>query len=128
MREMPQRTNRPLWSDPCRRFFLLLALMPIWIGVAGFVGFTDSVHARFVAVVMAFLITIVVTLPWLLYRLLTRDREPEQDVGLLAWLEGYIDTATGRLEAREFAIQALTALAAAALGLTALGIVVMLVT
>jgi hypothetical protein len=127
MREMPQRTNRPLWSDPCRRFFFLLALMPIWLGLAGWLGFTDSVHARFVGVVVTFLVTIVITLPWLLYRLLTRNQEPTQDVGLRAWLEGYIDTATGRLEAREFAIQALTALAAAALGLTALGIVVMFV-
>jgi hypothetical protein len=81
MHEMPRRTNRALWSNPCRRFFLLLALMPIWLGLAGWLGFTDSADAWFVAVVVGFLVVIVVALPWLLYRLLTRDQEPEQESG-----------------------------------------------
>jgi hypothetical protein len=127
MHETPRRTNRAVWSDPCRRFFLLLALMPIWLGLAGWVGFTDSADASFVALVVGFLVAIVVAVPWLLYKLLTRDQEQSAEVGLLAWLEGQIDTATGRLETREFAVQALTALAAAALGLTALAVVAFLV-
>jgi len=128
MHETPRKTNRTVWSNPSRQFFLLLALAPIWIGLAGWLGFTSHWDALFVSVVIAFLIVIFVGLPWLLYKILTRDQEQQEDAGLLAWLEGYVDTATGRLEAREFAIQALTALAAAALGLTALGVVAMLVT
>jgi hypothetical protein len=127
MHEMPRRTNRALWPNPGRRFFLLLALMPIWLGLAGWLGFTDSADAWFVAVVVGFLVVIVVALLWVLHRLLMRDQEPEQDARLLAWLEGHIDIATGRLEGREFTTQALTALAAAALGLTALGIIAKLV-
>jgi hypothetical protein len=127
MHETPQRTNRTVWSDPCRRFFLVLSLMPVWLGLAGWLGFTDSPDAAFVAVVVAFLVAIFLAVPWLLYKLLTRD-QPAQDVRLRTWLEGYVDTATGRLEAREFAVQALTALAAAALGLTALGVVLRLAT
>jgi hypothetical protein len=127
MHETPQRTNRTVWSDPCRRFFLLLALMPIWLGLTAWLGFTDSADASFVALVVGFLVAIFVAVPWLLYKLLTRDQERAEDVGLLAWLEGHIDTATGRLETREFAVQALTALAAAALGLSALAVVAFLV-
>jgi hypothetical protein len=128
MHETPRRTNRSVWSDPCHKFYLLLALMPIWLGLAGWLGFTFAPDASFVAIVVAFLVVIFLAVPWLLYRLLVRDQEPAEKVGLLAWLEGHIDTATGRLEAREFAIQAPTALAAAAFGLTALGVVLLLVT
>jgi hypothetical protein len=128
MHERPRSTNRTVWPDPCPRFFLLLSLMPIWLGLAGWLAFTDSPDASFVAVVVGFLVVIFLGVPWLLYKLLTRDQEPATEVGLRAWLEGQIDTATGRLEAREFAIQALTALAAAALGMSALGVVLMLVT
>jgi hypothetical protein len=128
MRETPRRTNRTVWPNPPRQFFLLLALAPIWIGLAGWLGFTSHWDALFVSVVIGFLVVIIVGVLCLLYKLLTRDQEQPEDAGLLGWLEGYVDTATGRLEAREFAIQALTALAAAALGLTALGVVATLVT
>ena len=127
MHEMPRRTNRAVWSDPCRRFFVLLALMPVWLGLTAWLGFTASPDASFVAVVVGFLVAIFVGVPWLLYKLLTQGQQPAEPVGLLAWLEGHIDTATGRLETREFAILALTALAAAALGLTALAVVAILV-
>jgi hypothetical protein len=128
MRETPRRTNRTVWSNPCRRFFLLLSLMPIWLGLAGWLGFTDSPDASFVSVVVGFLVAIFVAVPWLLYKRLTRDQEPTEEVGLLVWLEGQVETATGRLEAREFAIQALTALAAAALGMSLLAVVLRLAT
>ena len=127
MHETPRRSNRAVWSDPGRLFFVLLSLMPIWIGLACLVGFTDSTDALFVAAVVGFLVATVLVVPWILYKLLTRDQERVQEPDLLAWLEGYLDTATGRIEARDFAIEALTALAAAALGLSLLGVVLMLV-
>jgi hypothetical protein len=128
MHEMPRRTNRAVWSDPCRRFFLLLTLLPISFGAAGWLGFNFSRPGLFVAVVLWFLVVVVVALPWLLSKLLTRGQERQEDVGLLGWLKGYMDIATGRMEARQFAIQVLIAPAAAVIGLILIAVVHALVT
>jgi hypothetical protein len=70
-----------------------------------------------------FLVVVVVALPWLLSKLLSRGQERQEDVGLLSWLKGYMDIATGRLESRQFAIQVLIAPAAAVIGLVLIAVV-----
>jgi hypothetical protein len=127
MHETPRRTNRAVWSDPCRQFFQLLGLSAIWFVVAGAVGFTWSRHGVIVTGVLWFLAAVFVLLPWLLAKLLNRGQEHQEHVGPRNWLRGYLEIATGRLEAREFAIQALIAPVGAALGLSLLAVVLALV-
>jgi hypothetical protein len=126
--ERPQSTNRPTWRDPSRRFCYLLSLMPIGFGVVAWLGFAHSLQGALMAVVVFFLTAIVVAVPWLLYRLLTGDQERQDEGGLRDWLQGYFDIATGRVEAKEFAIQVLIAPMAAVIGLAAIAVVLALAT
>ncbi|MGH6944516.1 MAG: hypothetical protein ACREH6_09890 [Geminicoccaceae bacterium] len=132
MHEPLRRTSSSVWSNPSRKFFLLLTLFPIGFGVAGVLGFTDTAQGAFVALVSCFFVIVFVAIPWLLSRLLTRDdrqkpAEDQEGVGPLGWLQGRLDTATERLEARQFAIQVLIVPVAAVVGMIAIGAVFSLV-
>jgi hypothetical protein len=128
MEERSQRTNRPIWSYPSRRFCYLLSLMPIGFGLVAWLGFAHSLEGASMVVVVLFLTAISVAVPWLLYRLLAGDQKREDEGGLRDWLQGYFDIATDRVEAREFAIQVLIAPMTAVLGLAAIAVVLALAT
>lgn len=123
MQERPRKTNRPVWSNPNRQFCYVLTLMPICFGLVAWLGFAHSSQGAIVAAVVGFLVVVFLAVPWLLYRLLTGDRERQDEVGLLGWLHGHFDIATGRVETKEFAIQVLIAPATAVLGLSAMAVV-----
>jgi hypothetical protein len=126
MQDLPRRTNRSVWSDPISHFFFLVSLTPIGFGLVDWLGFTGSAEGTSVAVVLSFLVVIFVAVPWLLHKLVTDGEERQDDRGLLDWLQGHLDIATGRLEAKEFAVQVLIAPVAAVIGLGAMAVVLTL--
>ncbi|HYZ25830.1 MAG TPA: hypothetical protein VE597_02890 [Geminicoccaceae bacterium] len=125
MEERSRRTNRPAWSGPGRQFCYVLSLTPVGLGLAS-LGFAGSLQGAAMFAVVWFLIVIVVAVPWLLYGLLTGDWKRHDEVGLSGWLHGYIDITSGRVEAKEFAVQVLVAPVAAVLGLAAMAAVLAL--
>jgi hypothetical protein len=127
MEERPRRTNRPIWSYPSRQFCYGLSLIPIGFGLVTWLGYAHSSYGALIAVVVSFLTAVVVAVPWALYRLLSGDQKHRDEAGLIGWLEGYLEIATGRLRAKEFALQALIAPTAALLGLAAIAVVLALV-
>lgn len=128
------RQNRRLSHRLHPRVYTAMAMLAGWIAVAVWAFGTDSYSDYLLAIVSGF-IFIVVALAYVLSRVGTRDpgappreraRETERE-SFRDWALGEFDTWQDRVSASNAAVEILLPMAAIAFGMTAIGVVYLIV-
>jgi hypothetical protein len=104
-----------------------LAGLALWLVVSAWVGFDGQGYVSLLLVVVAGFFLIAAAIPYLLWRV-WRNNSPGASTGdtpvtFSAWWSGEFDTWQGRVEGWDAAVEILLPLGAAAIGMTAIGLV-----
>ena len=120
----PRRHNRPVWSDLHPFVYAAAVGLVLWFVVAAWVFFSSFADMQLVLWVVTFFFLMTIMIPsaiWLTAR--RHEADSAKRLSLRDWASGDLDTAQGRRTATSAAIEMLLPLAAAAFGMTALGLV-----
>jgi hypothetical protein len=119
------RQNRPVWNDLHPLVYAAIVGLVLWFVASAWVFFGLWDDIRLLLVVVSGFFFMAVATPGMLWLVGRKYRDP--DVGgkvlLREWAAGDFDTAQGRRNAADAAIEILLPIAAAAFGMTAMGIV-----
>ena len=104
-----------------------LAGLALWLVAAAWAGFSGPGYVSYLLVIVTGFFLIAAAIPYLLWRVWRRNAPGEATadtkVGFRAWWSGEFDTWQGRVEGWDAAVEILLPLGAAALGMTAIGLV-----
>lgn len=116
-------------SDLHPAIYAIIAGLVLLFVIAAFSTFGDSGDADYLVAVVALFFIVAMGLPYLLWRTWRSHTGTRKaaDESLREWSAAECDTWQCRLKGRDAAIQALLPIAAVAFGLTAIGIVLLLV-
>ena len=104
-----------------------LAGLALWLVVSAWIGFDGQGYVSFLLVVVTGFFLIAAAIPYLLWRV-WRNNSPgestgDNKIGFRAWWSGEFDTWQGRVEGWDATVEILLPLGAAAIGMTAIGLV-----
>ena len=127
MRNDNLRHNRPVSGHVHRLVYAAVVGLAFWFALAAWSGFAGDGYTNYLLVVVSGFIVVAVGLPsilsWVGRANQSHDVEQTSDGSFQNWAAGDVDTATDRLKGSNAAIEILLPLAAAAFGMTAIGVV-----
>lgn len=127
-RDLVQRAPAP--SDHLHPMvYVAIVVLVLIFTASAFLAFSDRGDAGYLLVVVTGFFTIAVAIPYLLWRVWLKHAgaTPGAEESLSDWSAAECDTWQCRLKGRDAAIETLLPIAAVAFGMTAIGIVLLLV-
>jgi hypothetical protein len=124
MPEQPKRSNRPVWNQLHPLVYAAAAGCLMWFVLFAWIFFGGTGYADFALVVVSGFFLMAMAIPfalWLVHR--KYEGDAERVPSLREWAAGDFEIWQGRRRAAEAAIEILLPLAAAAVGMTAIGLV-----
>ena len=126
------RPNRPVWDHLHPSVYMAMVGLVLWFVVSAWIFFGGWEEMRLVLAVVTGFFLITIAIPgtlWLTQRKYQGPNAPQSDEGSLRdWASGEFDTAQGRRRASDAAVEILLPIAAVAFGMTAMGIVLYVMT
>jgi len=130
-RELVPTNNKPVFSDLHPRIYGIAAALVGWFVLSAWALFDRGGYVGLQLTFVSFLLLMAVLLPWTLSEVWRKHRKPyqrhQQKASLRDWAAGSFDVWGARIRGSHAAIDALLPLAAVAFGLTAIGIVFVIV-
>jgi hypothetical protein len=121
-----RRHNQPVTDRLHRRVYQTAFGLALWLVVASWLFFDAGPHADSYLVPVTTFFVVVMAVPlsiWWVWSTVGAGANREKGVRLREWLSGDFDAQQYRLHASDAAIQVLLPIVAAAIGITAIGLV-----
>ncbi len=122
------RHNRAVSHDLHPRVVTAVAGATIWFVLAAFAGFAVDGYTAYLLMFVAFVFLIALAIPYLLYRTWQNNHRADENAGIEPisfrdWAAGDFDIWQDRVKGTNAAAEVMIPIAAAAIGMTAIGIV-----